>query len=120
MLLVYASVGSAVINLILNAIFIPKFGFVAAAYTTLASYVVFALANYITMRYSLYIHGVPNDCFDMRGLMLILGVYTALAILALVLYPYRLVRCILTAVALLAIIIKSKSIINFLKVFKNR
>ena len=120
MLLVYASVGSAVINLILNAIFIPKFGFVAAAYTTLASYVVFALANYITMRYSLYIHGVPNDCFDMRGLMAILGVYTALAILALVLYPYRLVRCILTAVALLAIIIKSKSIINFLKVFKNR
>ena len=33
-----ASVSAAVLNYVLNAIFIPKFGYIAAAYTTLAGY----------------------------------------------------------------------------------
>ncbi len=37
----------AALNLILNAIFIPLFGFVAAGYTTLICYTVFAFAHFI-------------------------------------------------------------------------
>jgi len=46
----YMSIGTifaAVINLVLNIIFIPLLGFIAAAYTTLASYVVLAIIHYI-------------------------------------------------------------------------
>ncbi|MFR8120523.1 MAG: polysaccharide biosynthesis C-terminal domain-containing protein [Waltera sp.] len=48
--LTLAAIFSAIINVILNAIFIPKFGFVAAAYTTLASYLILAILDYVYMR----------------------------------------------------------------------
>ena len=48
--LVFASIGAAILNLVLNWIFIPRYGYVAAAYTTLVSYVVFAGSNYLAMK----------------------------------------------------------------------
>ncbi len=42
-----ASVAAAVLNLILNFIFIPRFGYIAACYTTVASYFVLLLLNYV-------------------------------------------------------------------------
>lgn len=45
-----ASVVAAVLNLILNFIFIPRFGFIAACYTTVTSYFVLLLLNYIFAR----------------------------------------------------------------------
>ena len=41
----FASVAAALLNYILNAIFIPKFGYVAAAYTTLAGYLFLLIAH---------------------------------------------------------------------------
>ena len=55
----YISVGTmaaAVCNIILNAIFIPYFGYVAAAYTTLACYGLLFIAHFIISRYILKIH----------------------------------------------------------------
>lgn len=46
--MVASSVG-AVLNIILNFIFIPKFGFIAAAYTTLFCYFVFMLMHFYFM-----------------------------------------------------------------------
>ena len=45
-----ATVGGAVLNLILNYIAIRKFGYIAASYTTLLSYILFAILHYIFMR----------------------------------------------------------------------
>lgn len=47
----YPAILAAIVNVILNAVFIPKFGYMAAAYTTLFSYALWAyiqiaLANY--------------------------------------------------------------------------
>lgn len=44
-----ASITGAILNIILNAIFIPMFGYVAAAYTTLGCYILFSLCHYIAM-----------------------------------------------------------------------
>ncbi|MBR0512927.1 MAG: oligosaccharide flippase family protein [Clostridia bacterium] len=40
----------AVLNIILNAVFIPVFGFVAAGYTTMVCYVIFGVLHYFFMR----------------------------------------------------------------------
>lgn len=40
---------SAVSNIILNAVFIPIYGFVAAGYTTLVCYIIYAIAHYAFM-----------------------------------------------------------------------
>lgn len=52
-MLVYGSVGAALLNVVLNAVLIPAFGFVAAGYTTFISYIVFALSNFYTMQLSI-------------------------------------------------------------------
>ena len=40
-----ASISAAVLNLILNYVFIPQYGYIAAAYTTLVGYLWLLLAN---------------------------------------------------------------------------
>lgn len=42
-----ASIGGALLNVVLNAFLIPKFGYIAAAYTTLFSYISIAIFHYI-------------------------------------------------------------------------
>ena len=44
-----ASVTGAVLNVVLNYIFIGKFGYVAAGYTTLVCYIIYAMAHYAFM-----------------------------------------------------------------------
>lgn len=48
--LVLGSVSGAVLNVILNYLLIPVFGYIVAGYTTLVAYIVFAAANYFFMR----------------------------------------------------------------------
>ena len=55
----YVSLGTgiaAVINLALNYICIPKFGYIAAAYTTLVSYLVLLIIHHVITRMVLHIH----------------------------------------------------------------
>ena len=44
-----ATIGAALLNLILNYVFIPIFGYIAAAYTTLICYIVYFISHYIFM-----------------------------------------------------------------------
>ncbi len=42
-----SSVFSAILNIILNLIFIPRYGYIAAVYTTLVSYIIYFLIHYL-------------------------------------------------------------------------
>lgn len=61
----YVSLGTilaAAINIILNYIFVPKYGYVSAAYTTLASYIVLIMVHFCITRFILKIK-LYNDLF---------------------------------------------------------
>lgn len=45
--IVFASIIAAVVNIVLNFIFIPLYGYIAAAYTTLICYILFGMFHYI-------------------------------------------------------------------------
>ncbi|EMU55855.1 lipopolysaccharide biosynthesis protein [Clostridium butyricum] len=45
-----ASVMSSIINIILNLIFIPRYGYIAAGYTTLISYIFQSILHYINLK----------------------------------------------------------------------
>ncbi len=45
-----ASIIGAMLNILLNMIFIPRFGYLAAGYTTLFCYLMFAIGHYIIMQ----------------------------------------------------------------------
>lgn len=66
---------AAVINYGLNYLMIPRFGYIAAAYTTLASYVILMIFHYVATRYYLK-QKVYADyyMFAALGIMIFLGI----------------------------------------------
>lgn len=56
-----SSIMAAVVNYVLNYIFIPKFGYIAAAYTTLASYIILMLFHYFAVNHVLKEHVYANS-----------------------------------------------------------
>lgn len=92
----YTAIGTiiaAVINLILNIIFIPKFGFIAAAFTTLFTYfVLMNIHHFITrvfLKTNFYAHKFLYLCFFAT---------TGIAAIFMCLYDYLIIRIMLLAV----------------------
>ncbi len=114
-MLVWGSIGAAVLNIILNWLCIPAFGFVAAGYTTMASYLVFVLANYFTYRWVLKKHGQRDDAFDYKVLALIFVGFCGLTGLCMVLYDYAMVRYVIIAAVLLGLAVNYKAVRAFIQ-----
>ena len=66
-----ASVSGAALNIVLNAVFIPIFGFIAAGYTTAVSYFGFMVMHYIFMGKVCRTNNIPNEAYDIRKVGLI-------------------------------------------------
>lgn len=49
-MVMYGSIGATIVNIILNYIFINLFGYIAAGYTTLISYILLAVFHYISVK----------------------------------------------------------------------
>ena len=66
-----ASIGVSILNIVLNAIFIPKYGFIAAGYTTVTSYIAFTFVHYLFMKHVCEQVGERTDIYDIRQLSII-------------------------------------------------
>ncbi|MCR5202184.1 MAG: oligosaccharide flippase family protein [Lachnospiraceae bacterium] len=117
--LVFASVGAAVVNLVLNYFFIELYGFIAAAYTTLASYLIFTIANYVTMKNVLKEKGIKDEGFNYKGLTLLFIIFSLIAYLGVILYGYLIPRIIVCVIVLIVIFVKRQFLIDFYKGFKS-
>lgn len=87
-----ASIVSAVLNIILNAIFIPIFGYYAAGYTTLVCYIAYAAAHYFCMRHVCHVYGHDANCFDWKILLLIYGSFMVCGLCLTGIYSYPAIR----------------------------
>ena len=117
--LTLAAIFSAIVNVILNAIFIPKFGFVAAAYTTLASYLILAVLDYVYMRVICKKKNVDSNLYNIKGLVLLFVVFGFIGFLAMSLYNYPIIRySIITVVFIIMIIFRENLMILFKSVQK--
>ena len=119
-LLVWGSIGAAVVSVALNALLIPVFGYIVAGYTTLLSYVAFAVANYYTMRHLAKKNGFSMDAFDMKALILLFAVFFALAMTATALYNLPVIRYGIVAAVLLTVAIMHKRVIAFVNTVLKR
>lgn len=86
-----ASVISAVANIILNAVFLKRSGFCAAAYTTLVCYVIYTLAHYYFMKKILRKKGIQS-IYDMKFLFMLSIAALMLMLLVTMLYHNTLLR----------------------------
>jgi len=90
--LVKASIFAAILNVVLNWLFLPMFGYTVAAYTTLVSYVFFAWANYFAMKTVLSEQCIEDCAHDYKRLIFLFLGLCAFSIVGVVLYEYLFVR----------------------------
>ena len=105
-----ASISAAGINFILNLYFIPKYGYIAAAYTTLVSFLWLMLVHMFLV-YRIGYAVVYDWKFNMI-IVLFVGVYTGLVHL---LYGFTVVRYLTIAVycaVLICLCVKNKTMIS--------
>lgn len=101
----YASVTGAVLNIILNAIFIPLFGFIAAAYTTLVCYVIFMLMHYLFSRKVLKEQGITERIYDNRTIFLLSFIISVICLASMLTFHYPVIRiCLITAIVIACVI----------------
>lgn len=93
------TMGAGLINLVLNVIFIPKFGYVAAAYTTFAGYFFLYLFHYfICMKIGM------KRFYDSKLYFLIILASIAMIPTSIWLYAHTIIRYIAVAVYFMALI----------------
>ena len=110
-----ASVCAAVTNIILNYIFIPIYGYIAAGYTTLFSYFLTMILHLLFTVHILRKNQIKTKLFDIKTLLLLSCVLMALSALALILYLYTLIRLSLILVFIIACIVFRRKILQVVK-----
>lgn len=109
-LIMFASVGGAILNIILNYFGIKMFGYVAAAYTTLICYMCYVVFHYILMTKicNKYLDGVKP--YNTKFLLAFAGVFLICGFAMLFTYDHPVIRYGIIAVSVILMIIKRKKI----------
>ena len=114
----WISLAAAVVNIVLNAVFIPIFGYLAAGWTTLASYMMLALLHYVLMKKTCRKHRASEAIFPERLLLLLSLGIVVLAGVVLVLYGLGYVRYGVFLLEVILIFCFRRKLFDFLKSMK--
>ena len=113
-----ASVVGAVSNIVLNAWLIPIFGFIAAAYTTLISYILFMLMHYCFMHIVMKQQMISTEVYDIKFTVLFSVGLSIVVFMSIQTYQNGVVRyALLVMLAILIFVFRNKIIatINAIK-----
>ncbi len=105
----------AIVNIILNFIFIPRFGFVVAGYTTLICYALFAFMHYVFMRKICRKELCGIKPFDSKFIVILSVVVVVSSIGVSILYNYSIVRLVLVVIVLLVGFLKRGLVLEVIK-----
>ncbi len=109
-LIAIASIGAACLNIFLNLKFIPIFGYLAAGYTTLVSYSVFAVFHYFFMILVTAKNGYCNKFIPVKRMLKLFVIYIILTVAAATGYRYLIIRIVLFALIAALLFIKRDDI----------
>ena len=111
----FSSVIAMVMNIVLNYIFISKFGYLAAGYVTMACYLLQATIDYFAMK-----KVVGQRIYNMRFIGLLSLAVVMIALMSNMIYGYMWIRyAIILAILIVAFLFRNK-IFALLKVIKKR
>lgn len=105
---------SAIMNIVLNYIFIPKYGYIAAAYTTLVCYVILAAMHYVNLR-RIQEAKIYDICFFIKISLIVI----CFSLIANILYTYIILRYFIIIGFVLFFILFNKKILNVVKSIKS-
>ena len=115
-----ASCSAAGVNVVLNYIFIKLYGYIAAGYTTLVCYLLYALAHGILCQ---WVARKKTDCkeiYDNKAIIVFSLVIIGLMIGITFLYRYTIVRWLLVAAAVILAFVKRRDLVAFAKSMQKR
>lgn len=110
----YISIFGAALNLVLNYIFIPILGYIAAAYTTLFCYIVFSIAHFIFVNF-ISKKKIGIYAFDAKSLFSFSFIIIATSIVMTFLYDKLILRYMVILVILLVAYIKREDVKKLLR-----
>ena len=113
-----ASIAAAVLNVFLNCLFIPIFGYIAAAFTTLACYIFLAIFHFIMAKKVLNDRNAQITLFDGKTIIVISLILMIALIAFEYLYSKTVLRYSVLTVIILALFMKRRYFINLLKTVK--
>lgn len=102
---------SAIINIVLNILFIPKFGYIMAAYTTLISYLCLFIFHYLMIEYLF-----DDSIFDIKLIIKYIFKFTIMSCIYTIIYKYYFLRYLITLFFILVIAYVNKDFI--VKIFE--
>lgn len=112
-----AIIGSA-INIILNLLFIPRWGYIMAAYTTLISYCYFTIAHFIYMSYIVRKQTNGKVIFSAKSLFFSMLLIIGYTLLINLFFNHTLLRYGLIILLALYAMMKRKNLFRFLSILK--
>lgn len=114
-----ASCVGAVVNIVLNYVFIQIFGYIAAAYTTLFCYILFCVFHYLFMCRVLKKNKAEN-VYDIKSIVTISAILVVATFGILALYSNFYVRYGVMIVLLLALLANRKRVVELMKMYFKR
>lgn len=114
---VVSTVGG-LLNVVLNYLCIPIFGYVAAGYTTLFCYMIYAIAHYLGMRRIIKTELANVRIYDMKIIVGISLLFLVLSLILMLFYEAPIVRYSLIIIVLIIVFIKREKVIGLFKEMK--
>lgn len=110
-----ATTAGAALNVLLNFVFIKRFGYIAAGYTTLVCYILYAAFHYIAMQ-RLYDKNVgKGSVYNLKIILAITGAFMGVGFLFLISYYNFYLRYMLILLIIAILFIKRKKLTEVVK-----
>lgn len=116
----YVSIGCAAVKVLLNYICIQAFGYIAAAYTTLFCYILFAATHYAYMTISVKKELDTKTLFNTKRIVILSAAVVFLGLIVILLYNLFVIRYLILLVCILIAALKKKEIIALFKSIKTK
>ena len=110
-----ASTCAAMLNIALNMVFIPQFGYMAAAYTTLFCYIAYTLFHYVVMRIVLYKETGLKSVYNDSAIFMLSLALVAVSVVLLILYDHIIIRYLTVMALIIVLVYNREKIIKVLK-----
>lgn len=118
--IVISTIAAALLNIVLNALWIPSFGYSAAGYSTLISHILFCVMHYFFFR------KVSCECmdseriYDFKKLFAISVVVLLIAGMMTILYSYLVLRLVIVVCLIITIVLLRNQILEIIRIIKNK
>ena len=115
----YGTVAATILNIVLNIIFINKYGYIAAGYTTLLSYLLLSVFHYFSVKKIMKENNISR-LFNLNLIVIISIVVILIGLVIQLLYKRILIRYFIFMFLMLIILINIKNVKKILNILKNK